>query len=81
MTDLQDALDWVDSFPEPTNKMTVLANAARLVANPNYEAALASVFTRGGAGHLGQEWPVEMYPSDIQRAVDAALTPPEDTLD
>ncbi len=46
-----------------------------VTANLNIEAAVASVFTKGGAGRSGQEWPVEMYPSDIARAVAAALTP------
>ena len=77
MTDLQDALDWVDSFPEPTNKMTVLANAARLVANPNYEAAttamgeaLSRLVVMPGASKL---IPV------VEATIEAALTPPGDT--
>ncbi len=72
-----------EGWPEST--MTEIANvietlksqagAARLVAAPNIKAAVASVFTKGGAGRSGQEWPVEMYPSDIARVIAAALTP------
>jgi len=72
-----------EGWPESTmieiaNVIEVLrsqSEAERLVADPNIDAAVASVFTKGGAGRSGQEWPVEMYPSDIARAVAAALTP------
>ncbi len=78
---LQDALDWfekgvpIEGGDSPTERMDLIVAAARLVADPNIKAAVASVFTKGGAGRSGQEWPVEMYPSDIARAIAAALTP------
>ena len=50
MSELQDALDaWDDIARKRQWEWAPLVDAARLVANPNYEAALASVFTRGGA--------------------------------
>jgi len=54
--------------------MTLIMDAARLVANPNYEAA-ASIMVwgkLGGKGHSGNL-------AKAKRVVDAALTPPEDT--
>ena len=65
MTDLQNALDWVDKGTLGHPHIDTLAKYARLVANPNIQAALA-------ATPIGNR----RY---VDQIVAAALTPQGDT--
>lgn len=76
MSELDDALDWWDAIVYPPRaeiRYSTIVDAARRAANPDIDAAVASVFAKGGAGRPGQNWPIQMYPSDIARAVNVAL--------
>jgi len=73
MSDLQDALDYWSGMEEMSTcdrrHLRRIVDAARLVANPNYEAA-ASIMVwgkLGGKGHSGNL-------AKAKRVVDAALT-------
>ena len=76
MSDLQDAFDWVDSGPTVVGAkhINALADAARRVANPDYEAAKQA--------HA--DWWRERLDNPaiggemIKRTVDAALNVTED---
>jgi len=69
MTDLQDALKRWDEHTRRLRASNI--NSARLVANPNYQAAIDVMWDRDGYSESKEE--------NMKRAVDAALTPPGDT--
>ena len=82
MSDLTDALDKQQikgAGGLTTDEAAYIREAARMIANPNYEAAqlvkIGDPCDIDGERDQANEW---ITPRDLEALVDAALTPPED---